>query len=55
MSLLSVIKVLLGESNSAMTLIITKIRLPRILAACVGGGSLCLLYTSDAADDRYVV
>ncbi|MCB2828770.1 FecCD family ABC transporter permease [Streptococcus dysgalactiae] len=42
MSLLSVIKVLLGESNSAMTLIITKIRLPRILAACVGGGSLAL-------------
>ncbi|MCB2833406.1 FecCD family ABC transporter permease [Streptococcus dysgalactiae] len=42
MSLLSVIKVLLRESNSAMTLIITKIRLPRILAACVGGGSLSL-------------
>lgn len=42
MSLLSVIKVLLRESNSAMTLIITKIRLPRILAACVGGGSLAL-------------
>ncbi|MGT2867502.1 FecCD family ABC transporter permease [Streptococcus dysgalactiae subsp. equisimilis] len=42
MSLLSVIKVLLGESNSAMTLIITKIRLPRILAACVGGSSLAL-------------
>ncbi|MGT2915054.1 iron ABC transporter permease [Streptococcus dysgalactiae] len=42
MSLLSVIKILLRESNSAMTLIITKIRLPRILAACVGGGSLSL-------------
>ncbi|MGG6796888.1 UNVERIFIED_CONTAM: iron ABC transporter permease [Streptococcus canis] len=42
MSLLSVVQVILGKSSSAMALIITKIRLPRILAACVGGGSLAL-------------
>lgn len=42
MSPLEVIKVLFGKSTAAMTLIITNIRLPRILAACIGGGSLAL-------------
>ncbi|HEL0021735.1 TPA: iron ABC transporter permease [Streptococcus equi subsp. zooepidemicus] len=42
MSPLEVIRVLFGKSTAAMTLIITNIRLPRILAACIGGGSLAL-------------
>ncbi|EHI70132.1 FecCD family ABC transporter permease [Streptococcus ictaluri] len=41
-SFLEVLKVLIGKSSPAMTLIITKIRLPRLLAACLGGGSLAL-------------
>lgn len=42
MSPLEVVRVLFGKSTADMALIITNIRLPRILATCIGGGSLAL-------------
>ncbi|WP_074486329.1 FecCD family ABC transporter permease [Streptococcus henryi] len=41
-SLIDVIEVLVGKSSSSMIFIITKIRLPRIIACMLGGASLAL-------------
>ncbi|EHJ56229.1 hypothetical protein HMPREF9318_02037 [Streptococcus urinalis FB127-CNA-2] len=41
-SIQDLIDVLFGNSNNAMIFIITKIRLPRLLAASIGGASLAL-------------
>lgn len=41
-SLIDVIEVLVGKSSSSMVFIITKIRLPRIIACMLGGASLAL-------------
>ena len=41
-SFIKVIEVFLGQSDATMSLIILKIRLPRILACMIGGGSLAM-------------
>lgn len=41
-SFMDLIEVLTGQASRGMTLIITKIRLPRIIACLLGGGSLAL-------------
>ncbi len=41
-SIVEVLKVIIGKASSAMNLIITRIRLPRILASTIGGASLAL-------------
>ena len=41
-SLLEVCKVFLGKSDATMSFIVTQIRLPRILACMLGGGSLAM-------------
>lgn len=41
-SIMDLVEVLTGQASKGMTLIIAKIRLPRILACLLGGGSLAL-------------
>ena len=41
-SISEVLKVFLGKSNATMSLIVLKIRLPRILACMIGGAALAV-------------